>query len=249
MTEAIVLAAGMGSRLAGVTALPKWLLPIRDMSPTCPAEAQLRALDGAGIDVVHVVVGSTVEPIQEAVDRWRGDLTVRLVHNDHSTTRNNWYSLLVGFDSLERPLKSDVVVLNSDLYASVGWIETSIRRCLTTTTAAAMVVDRARGHTQEAMKVSLHDDGGIDRVGKVGIDHPEGEYVGVSRWNPSAARGLANHLRRFIDTPEHADNWYEHAIDDHLRGDGDYGLVAAPDSSWVEIDDESDLAAARALEG
>lgn len=246
MTAAVVLAAGVGRRLAGVADVPKWLLPVRDGTPSCPAESQLQALSSSEtIESVYVVVGTQVAPIQRAVDRWAADVSVELVENPHATTRNNWYSLLLGLDRVLAQGHGEVAVLNSDVYAGAAWIADSLTRCRRSE-GAALVIDPAKGKTDEAMKVSVHGDR-IERIGKVGVDVPAGEYVGLSWWSAASATEYVGHLRRYLDDPACSDNWYEHAIDDHLRAGGDYRLVAPPDSTWVEIDDAADLEVARRL--
>lgn len=247
MTAAVVLAAGVGSRLASVTDMPKWLLPVRDTSPSCPAESQLQALVAVNaVESLYVVVGEQAAPIQAAVDRWGGGLSVELVENPHSTSRNNWYSLLLGLDRVLALGHRDVAVLNSDVYAGSSWLAQSLERCRRDT-GAALVVDPARGRAAEAMKVSVAGDR-IGRIGKVGIDAPAGEYVGLAWWSAPSAEVYVGYLRRYLDDPACSDNWYEHAIDDHLLAGGDYRSVAPPDSSWVEIDDAADLDVARALD-
>ena len=248
MTAAVVLAAGRGSRLAGVTEVPKWLLPVRDRRPTCPAEVQLDALITAGVDTVRVVVGDDPEPIRAALDRWAGRLAVDVVANDQSHARNNWYSLLLGLDRCLDRGDDVVVVVNSDLYAGTAWIREAVRRAMAHEALAALVIDPTRGRTDEAMKVSIGRDGTrVERIGKVGVDRPGGEYVGIARWRGAAIAGVLTHLRSFEPAPERADHWYEHAIDEHLLAGADYAVVTTPDPSWVEIDDAEDLAAARRL--
>lgn len=245
MTGAVVLAAGTGTRLADVSPVPKWLTAVRD---TCPAAAHLAALERVGIRDVVAVVGEDIEAIASVVEPWRGRVFVDLVVNPHSVTRNNWYSLLLGIERWATSDHDDFLVINSDLFASVGWMEETMRRALSVDLGAALAVDRTRGHDAEAMKVVMDADGGqITRIGKVGIDSPGGEYVGLGRWNRRAGGELLAELRAFVDDPERIDDWYEHAIDEHLRRSGEYGVVPVPSGHWVEIDDAGDLARARAL--
>jgi choline kinase len=83
--EAVILAAGRGSRLAEHTReLPKALLPIgprslSDPTETCFLRRQIELLLRAGVESVVVVVGTLREQIEAAVADWR--LPVTLVVN------------------------------------------------------------------------------------------------------------------------------------------------------------------------
>lgn len=83
--EAVILAAGRGSRLSEHTReLPKALLPIgprslTDVTETCFLRRQIELLLRAGLDSVVVVVGVLREQIEAAVADW--GLPVKLVVN------------------------------------------------------------------------------------------------------------------------------------------------------------------------
>lgn len=245
MTVAVVLAAGLGRRLSGATTLPKWLAPV---GPTCPAAVQLAALTTVGIRDVIVVVGEEPTTIEQYVAPWRERLHIRLVGNEHSATRNNWYSLVVGLRGARDAGGGDVLVMNSDLFASPTWFGASIGSVRSTSFSAALAVDPTRGDSQESMKVGLDSRGQrVIQIGKIGVDIPGGEYVGLAWWQRSAADAVLAHLEAFIDQPERADHWYEHGIQVHLDQGGEYGAAPVASPDWVEIDDPIDLAAARQL--
>lgn len=246
MTVAVVLAAGLGRRLAQVTALPKWLTPV---GATCPAEAQLAAFEAVAIARTHVVVGPGADAIEGLLAPWHERLAIEVVHNDRSSDRNNWYSLLLGLEACGDGTGpgGDVVVVNSDLFASPGWFAALIESMTSLGAGAGLAIDPARGRTDEAMKVAVGDDGAVRAIGKVGVPAPDGEYVGLAWLDRAAARGLAGALRAFLDQPERSDHWYEHAIQEHLTAGARYRAVPVPSSEWVEIDDEDDLAQALAL--
>jgi choline kinase len=243
MTTAVVLAAGLGKRLQTATVLPKWLAPV---GRTTPAEQQLEALASAPPTEVIAVVGPRADAIEAHVAPWRDRLRIRLLENPLHDVRNNWYSLLLALEDLAG--RDDVLVLNSDLFADAAWLAEAARRLLDCGQPAALGLDTIRPLTDEAMKVSVA--GGLaQRIGKVGVDDPEGEYVGISWWSAAAADELAGYLRAYLDRPDAADHWYEHGIDDHLHDGGAYAAVPVPSVDWVEIDDPTDLAAAVELVG
>ena len=242
MTTAIVLAAGVGSRLASVSALPKWLVPV---GSTCPATEQLGGLDALGITDVRVVIGEQREEIERHIAPWRRRLDLDLVFNEHSTTRNNWYSLVVGLRASLSAGSGDLLVLNSDLFADRRWFAGSIAVACSTEFTAAIGVDPTRGKTDEAMKVRLDPSARrVEQIGKTGVDDAGGEYVGIAWWDAQAAGELLERLEAFIDQPAATDNWYEHGIQEHMDAGGIYGAAPVVSPAWVEIDDPRDLAMA-----
>jgi choline kinase len=243
MTTAVVLAAGLGKRLQTATPLPKWLAPV---GPTTPAEQQLASLVALAPVEVVAVVGPQADAIEAHVARWRDRLRIRLLENPLHEVRNNWYSLLLALEDLAG--RDDVLVLNSDLFADCAWLAEAAQRLLACGEPAALGLDTIRPLTDEAMKVSVS--GGLaQRIGKVGVGDPEGEYVGIAWWSADAADELAGYLRAYLGRKDAADNWYEHGIDDHLGAGAAYAAVSVPSVSWVEIDDPTDLAAAVELAG
>jgi choline kinase len=156
--------------------------------------------------------------------------------------------LLLGLRAWEARGSADVVVVNSDLFADAAWFSTLLDGITRSGEPAALAVDGTRGHTEEAMKVGLDATGRrVAAIGKVGIDRPGGEYVGLAWWAADSAAELRAVLHGFVAEPSRSDNWYEHGIQCHLDAGGRYAAVAVPSDRWVEIDDEADLEAARRL--
>lgn len=218
------------------------------MHDACPAAGHLRAFEAAGVGRVHVVVHPAVDAIDAFIAPWRDRLALDLVVNDHAEDRNNWYSLLLGFDAWATSGGDDVVVVNSDLFADASWFTGLLGAITSCRQPAALAVDPTRGRTDEAMKVALDVDGDhVTAIGKVGIAAPGGEYVGLAWWSRSSALELRDVLAGFVAEPGRVDHWYEHGIQCHLDAGGRYAAVPVPSDHWVEIDDEADLEAARRL--
>lgn len=241
MTSAIILAAGLGRRLQAVSDLPKWLVPV---GASTPAAVQLDAIDRLpAVDEVVVVTGPRSDAIEDFLDRRPPATELRFVANPDYDRWNNWHSLEL---AIQATPERDLLVLNSDLFSSVTWLAETASALLAAGDAA-LAVDLVKPLTDEAMKVGVGPDGGVTRIGKVGIDDPHGEYVGMSRWRSEAAADLLGHLAAYAERTECHNNWYEHGIDDHMATGSPYDLVPVPSSEWVEIDDPADLDAAAGL--
>jgi choline kinase len=242
-TTAIVLAAGLGKRLRTATPMPKWLAPV---GPTTPAEQQLDACVQLPLREVLVVVGPGADAIDAVASVWRDRIQVRLLENPHHADRNNWYSLLLALDAVEPG--DDLLIFNSDLFGAASWLQEAAERLLACTEPAGLGIDVERPLTAEAMKVGTGD-GLVRTIGKVGIDDPGGEYVGLAWWTADAAIELRAHLAAFLERPEAVDHWYEHGIGEHAAAGGRYAVVPVPSVDWVEIDDPNDLQTAIQLAG
>ena len=242
----LILAAGMGRRLGVPDGLPKWLAPVGSVTP---AAMHLEACHRSDVvtDVV-VVAGHGQAAVDDVVVGWRDRLDIAVVANPHYEDRNNWYSLLVGLEALPARRNSSVLVVNSDLCAPVEWFVELFESITTIPGGGALAVDFERTLTDEAMKVAVAADGRrLVQVAKVGVDHPAGEYVGVTFLRPGAVNGLAGMLGLFVDDPARADAWYEHGIQAHIDAGASYIGAPVPDGRWVEIDDPADLAAAERI--
>jgi CTP:phosphocholine cytidylyltransferase-like protein len=109
--NAIILAAGMGTRLRPLTDdRPKSLVETAGESFF---SRQLRLLDAAGIEDVTVVTGYKAE----AFDPWKGRPGLSFVHNDHYHDRNNLWSMYLARDRL-----GNSMVLEGDVWIAEGLI-------------------------------------------------------------------------------------------------------------------------------
>jgi choline kinase len=253
----VVLAAGHGSRLGPHGGPgPKWLIEVAG-GPV--AESHLTAVEealGPDTDVV-VVVGHAADRVERYCrDRaGRRPLRPRLVVNRRYSDLNNWYSLLVGLDALEGRLGHDgvVVVLNSDLFALPAWIGAVLEAAAELGDApGVLAVDLARPLTDEAMKVAAGPRDAVGRrwctaIGKVGVEHAVGEYVGMAALGPSGRYRVHHALRRLEAAGERPDAWYEGAFQDVTDVSPFLAVLPTPSSAWVEIDDVDDLRVAHLL--
>ena len=241
-----VLAAGVGSRLSAATdGGPKWLARVGDERL---ADVQLDAFERIGASEVLVVTGHASELVASHLDGRPGQRPA-VLHNEAYATRNNWYSALLALRHAEasRPDETTVLV-NSDLWGSVAWLgDTTV--AVVDDGGAALAVDLLRPLTDEAMKVACDATGRVTRIGKVGVDAPSGEYVGVLAVDPDARRAYVDALAAFEDDPSRSNAWYEDAIETSISSSMTWKAAPVPDSSWVEIDTPEDLEAARALAG
>jgi choline kinase len=241
----VVLAAGRGSRLGGLgEETPKWLL---DVGGRTIADRQLEGITAAGDAVasISVVVGHAAGVIEEWLAARPED--VATVMNPEFAEINNWWSLLRALREL--PEAGPVVVINADLLVESAVVSAFIRDVATGEHDALMAVDLERRLTDESMKVSSRPDQTLDRIGKVGIEDPVGEYIGILAASGDGLRALRRWLESFVDVPESVNEWYEGAVGRCAAEGLAWRIWPVPSTGWVEIDDDADLQAAQDLVG
>lgn len=239
----VILAAGRGSRLGALGgSTPKWLLRVGGRTL---ADRQLAGIARAADRVasVTVVVGHAAPAIKAELAR-RPE-TVRVVANPEFAELNNWWSLLRALREL--PEDGPVAVLNADLLTDPGAVMAFLEQAAVDDAEGLLAVDLDKRLTDESMKVSLASDGRLERIGKVDVDAPVGEYVGMLVVRGAALRRLRAVLESFVGRPEAANEWYEGAIGRTAADGVAWRVWAMPAGGWVEIDDDRDLELAESL--
>lgn len=242
----VVLAAGRGSRLSAGGTLPKWLLEVGGRTL---AERQLegvsRARAAGAVASAQVVVGHEGDAIEQALAH--SDPDVGVIRNEEFAELNNWWSLLRALREL--PEEGPVAVINADLLADPEHIAAFIEDAAQPESDALICVDLERPLTDESMKVSRGPDGSLERIAKVGVDAPAGEYIGLLMARGDALRQVRAVLEGFVGRPAAANEWYEGAVGRTAAAGVEWRIWPMPSSAWVEIDDDADLDAAHAMVG
>lgn len=225
--EAVILAAGRGSRLGGaIDNVPKCLA---EVAGTSLVEHQLSILRSAGIHRICVVTGYKAAAVREAV----GD-RAEFVHNERWAKTNSLYSLSLCRDKLRGP----VVVMNCDVLLNAAVLE-RLLEC----SYSAFAYDSSSGSDAEHMKVELADDY-LTAMNKQLPGHRiQGENVGILYFRKWALRLLFREAEALLQEGGRT-MWLAAAVERlvrwiPLRGVNIAGLP------WIEIDFPEDLAAAR----
>ncbi len=231
---AVVLAAGVGSRLRPLTDdRPKALVSLG--AETILARA-VRLLRAHGVEKLVVATGYREDALRTALVA--APLEVVFCPNARYEATQNSVSLAlcsaaVGGEAFFK-LDGDVV------------FEATVLRRLDGVGGLAVAVDGRRKLDAEAMKVLVRD-GRVTRFGKeLSLDESAGESIGIERVGESLVGPLFTALDRAV-TMGRTDLYYE-ALYDELIADGHVATpVDVSDLAWTEIDDHADLDRARAL--
>ncbi len=237
--KAVILAAGIGSRLAPLTNdRPKALVEVLGKSFLF---RQLELLTRAGIPSRDIVIvgGYKVERVHEALAR--GGHECAVVVNDRYEPWNNFYSLLVAKPALAG---CDFLQLDGDVVLD----ERLLPRMIAAPGEAVLAVDCRGQLDDEAMKVQLDGGGRVVAIAKP-LDPARcaGEYIGVAKLSAAAAREVFAELAKFPGEGL-THEYYEHAFH-RLSSAGrvPFGIVDVHDCTVLEIDDAEDLRRAEVL--
>ena len=239
----VVLAAGLGQRLAGVSGgRPKWLL---DVNGTTIAERQLAGF-GQLVSGVTAVTGAGASQI---VDFARS-VSVQTLHNPMHELYNNWYSALIALEARQFADDELLILVNADLCAEPVLFSGFFHEATKSTADALIAADFDRALTDEAMKMSRavgDDPHRLGAIGKVGVSTPVAEYPGLLALRGRRIADYAHVLRRFGADPACHNNWYEHGIQAELEAGRAWTMIPVRTSAWVEIDTPDDLTSATSL--
>lgn len=237
--KAVILAAGIGSRLRPLTdRTPKALLevggrPILDHT--------LEALWRNGVQEAVVVTGHLSGQVEDHVAR--SELPCRLIFNPRFDTANNYYSLLVAEEALGG---EPFVKVDADLVFQPG----VLTRLLSTEGDLCLAVDTDVSLGAEEMKLQVDAAGQVRAVSKnLEPATCAGESIGLERISAAFSPALFDELRA-IDREGFVGAYYEDAYDRLARqGIHDIRAVEVSGLAWAEIDDARDLAEANRLFG
>ncbi len=234
--SAIVLAAGVGSRLRPLTdSVPKCLVPVG--RETMLART-LRLVADAGAAEAIVSTGYLDAVVREAVRD--APLPVRCVHNPDYETTQNVVSLHRALALV--PAGHGVMKFDGD----VVFEPAVLTRLLDAKGDAAAAIDDGETPPDEAMKVTVRD-GHIVRFGKsLDARSAAGESIGIERFVSAVVPALTDAIARAVGRGR-TDVYYEDVYNDLC----DAGLVLTPAYLGAlrgnEVDDVADLERARAL--
>ncbi len=231
---AVILAAGVGSRLGALTAdRPKALLEVAGLTLL---DRQLTALEAVGCEDVFVVSGHCADRLRSALEDRGGRIRTHEIFNPAYATANNVRSFLAA----RHVVGNGFCLLNSDII-----FDPAILAALWAMPAGSwIVVDTEEPLGAEEMKVQVDGEGRVIRINKqLDAAASVGEYIGLASFDPIGARRLVAAADRLVAAGG-SHLYYEDAMDREaaaLR----VRILPTQGRAWTEIDDGVDLERAR----
>jgi choline kinase len=240
--KAVILAAGMGSRLLPLTAdKPKPLVEVGGRSLLFHMIDRLADAGIRGADVI-VVSGYRQDVLRRSLEL--GGYAPTIVFNPRYADWNNFWSLRVASDAVAGDA---FLQIDGDLLFDSALLP----RLLAAPGPAALAVDVRPGVDDEAMKVAVGGpDGRIVAFSKgLAQERSVGESLGIARIDAPLGHAVFIELQALADeglVNEYYEAAYQRLAD---RGAGPFRVVDVHDCTAIEIDDHADLARAEAALG
>lgn len=194
--RAIILAAGMGTRLRPLTLkTPKPLIPVQG-EPM--AERQIKFLHEKGIKDIIIVTGYLNESFYYLQEKYG----VKLVHNDKYNEYNNLYTMY-----LVKEFLPSAFVLEGDVYLNRNILDETV-------TESTYFSARKCNFTNEWM-LKIGTDGYLGNI-VVGSDDEELIMCGVSYWSQEDGEFLKGKLEQAIEQGGFEEMFWDNLVKDSL---------------------------------
>lgn len=224
--QAIIMAAGKGSRLGALTEeIPKAFLEIRGIKLI---EYNIALLHAHGIKDIFIVTGYQNERFEEMAREING---LRCIYNPFFEMVN----VLGSFYMAQEYLSEDTVYLHADTLCSPDIFQDMLKK------GGDMVLPvDFKDCDEEAMKV-LTQNGCITEISKeIPCDIGEGEFIGIAKISKAILPDLKLAVKKLMKEKQF-ESYFEGAIQE-LIGLHKYQLEVLPTNHrlWAEIDFEED---------
>lgn len=235
--KALILAAGLGTRLAPITNdRPKSLVSVNGKPILLK---QVENLQANNITDITIVSGYKAKILEKTVHELWPDIQI-IESVDYATT-NNMYSAYIGIKSMFHDEKIEsFLMMNADVFydASV------ITALLADDSSDAIVVDIGH-YIEESMKV-IENKGRLVAISKrITQGDALGSSIDVYKFSAKGGRAFFNHCKEYIEIKKELKLWSEVALNEALS---DVVFKACPiKGRWLEIDNHEDLVAAEKL--
>jgi len=224
--KAVILAAGVGSRLKELTKdIPKCLLKLDNSTSILDYQIstliKIANLDYTDIYIIGGYKFETLKYLEKGIN---------LIFNSKYKEWNNIYS----FYLIKKNVSDNFYLLNGDTI----YHPDILKNLVNTDNNTYFVVDNVKKLAEEEMKV-LIENSRILKFGKnIQPEKANGEYIGLAKFNKEDANVIFNIMDELINKGN-TDIWYESAINNALNK-----IMAKPIYTnglpWIEIDNRED---------
>jgi len=230
--KAIILAAGVGSRIRPLTDdCPKTLLQVGGVAIL---DRMLTNIRSCGIDEVILVLGYLHRQVETFVDEAFPDLHVHFIVNTRYRETNTGYSLMLAEEAVG---ESSFVKFDGDVVFDAE----ILLRLLSDADGNCLCIDRNIQLDAEEVKVALSGD---TRVALVSKSLPPadaiGESIGIERITSDTAKLLFAELREMMHDEHNFQEYYEGAYQRLIANGVAFDVLDITGLAWTEIDTHQD---------
>jgi len=225
--KALILAAGMGTRLQPVTNdKPKCMV---EVNGTPIIYKQIDNLVSNGVDEITVIAGYKSEILIDALKRHYPFVNV-IVNKDYEKT-NNMYSAYLAKDNYDN---SQFLLMNADVF----YDSAIITELLNEEYVNSIVVDEGT-YIEESMKVKFEGLHIMEISKQVTEEEAYGVSIDVYKFSSEGSRTFFAKLVEYIEINKEMNQWTEVALNDILS---ESQFKPCPlKGRWMEIDNHDDL--------
>lgn len=230
--KAVILAAGIGSRLRPLTdEVPKCLLKV---GGKLILEVIIDNVLANDIEELVIVTGYREEKIRLFVSSRYPGTRVRYIHNSRYANTNNIYSLWL---SKEAVVGDELLLLDSDIVFE----QDIIGKLLSSGYENCLALKKHHVHDEE-IKVKTDPQGRVLEIGKeVNLREAIGESIGIERFGVKLLDRLFQILDRKILVEGKVNQFYEAAFQELIETGEEIFVVDATDYICIEVDTATDL--------
>ena len=236
---AVILAAGIGSRLRPLTDnCPKSLLSV---GGSAILERMIRNCLSCGISQFVLVLGHKADEIKQFVGKTFKGIRVTYVINERYLTTNTGYSLM-----LAAPVIGTSEFIKFD--ADVVFDTQILRQLVDSELPNVLCIDRNIALADEEVKVITDEQMRVIKIGK-SVDPMValGESIGIEKISAVTGPLLFAELTQMMESASHAQDYYEAAYERLIDKGIPFQALDITGLNWTEIDTAEDFAAANAM--
>ncbi|MBN4080027.1 phosphocholine cytidylyltransferase family protein [Beggiatoa alba] len=237
--KAIILAAGVGSRIRPLTDnCPKSLLKIDGKTIL---EMMISNLQDCGINEVVFVLGYLQDQIKNFVQINFPNLNPYYVTNERYADTNTGFSLM-----LAKKLINDSAFIKFD--ADVVFDKAILQNLINCEYANCLCIDKNINLDAEEIKVIIKDENRVVKASKtVNPKDAIGESIGIEKISSETATLLFAELELMMQDKQNYQEYYEGAYERLIEKNVPFHALDISGLKWTEIDTKDDFATAKKI--